>query len=104
MIIKLKAEQYSILVELFDIPNDKVSLIINEFNPIEVFNKIKYSTKLFNNINGYFIEAPENIINDIREMCGAYLMFTDSFDTNYNVTERGRVIESLIDLFYLDNK
>jgi hypothetical protein len=49
----------------------------------------------------YFLTVSENEADDIRDLCGERLQIV-GLDKDYELTEEGRILESLVDKFYID--
>ena len=84
MVIKLNKNQ-------FDYLNNNFS----EQRP-DIKSKLQIRKK------GHFIliEVDENIVNKIRDWAGEELQ-KKGFDLNYELTSKGKILEELIDVFYI---
>lgn len=52
--------------------------------------------------NGKFSIDIDNVLADeIRDLCSEQLQLS-GFDENYNLNEEGKILENLIDIFYMD--
>lgn len=52
--------------------------------------------------NGKFSIDIDNVLADeIRDLCSEQLQIS-GFDENYNLNEEGKMLENLIDIFYMD--
>ncbi|HVV69571.1 MAG TPA: hypothetical protein VHE99_11180 [Gammaproteobacteria bacterium] len=57
--------------------------------------------RLLENIeSGYRLKIDDLKADEIRDQCGEYLQIV-GFDKNYNPTPEGKILEKLIDKFYI---
>ncbi|MBS0628728.1 MAG: hypothetical protein JSS30_00715 [Verrucomicrobia bacterium] len=82
----------------------KIELSRIEFNYLcqsafldDKYRKILYSGELAN--GKYLIQISEDQADEIRDLCGEQLQFA-GFDEKYEVTDEGKILESLIDKFF----
>jgi hypothetical protein len=67
-------------------------------NHSSLMNIIEQSTKE----KGKFLIDIDNVLADeIRDLCSEQLQ-KSGFDENYNLNEEGKMLEKLIDIFYVD--
>jgi len=81
----------------------KIQLTENEFNYFlsQNFFPEKYKGFLKNNIDVNFkLTITEDDADEIREICMDYLPVY-GFDSNYELNEQGKILEKLIDKFFI---
>lgn len=49
----------------------------------------------------YLIDIDSVLADEIRDLCSEQLQIS-GFDENYNLTNEGKLLENLIDIFYVD--
>jgi hypothetical protein len=77
----------------------KIILSESELNVLKEAVKLNNSSvKLEVNNNEFLISDSnkEDILDELREICSDYLQIV-GFDNNYNITEKGQLLENLID-------
>jgi len=62
--------------------------------------KDKLQKSAYPSNNETYLELGEEIIDFIRDECGEHLQII-GFDKDYNITKEGKLLESLVDKFYL---
>lgn len=67
-------------------------------NNSSLINTIEQSTKDKDN---YLIDIDSILADEIRDLCSEKLQIS-GFDEEYNLTEEGKILENLIDIFYMD--
>lgn len=83
----------------------KIELNKNEYSYLceSTFLDEKHKDLLFSgqlNDNNYLIRVTENQADEIRDLCGEQLQLV-GFNEEYILTEEGKILESLIDKFFL---
>ena len=49
----------------------------------------------------YVLKIPENQADEIRDLCGERLQMV-GFDENYELNQEGKILESLVDKFFIE--
>ncbi|MCX6989873.1 MAG: hypothetical protein NTX49_02230 [Chlamydiae bacterium] len=84
----------------------KIELNRNEYNYLShaSFLKDKYRKLLFSSQQHddlYSLQILKDQAEEIRDLCGEQLQII-GFDRNYELTTEGKIIESLVDKFFVE--
>ncbi len=97
--IKLNIEQYSMLKEVLNLPENIVDNLgfVDEYN-IDYIS-LKSKLKIFEENNKYFLCGNIDDIIELNIIVHDYLIYC-GFDENYEPNKKGKILEDLVDLLY----
>lgn len=101
--IELNIEQYNMLKEVLNLHENIVFSLsfVDEYNLD--YDSLKYKLKIFEEDNKYFVCGNAYNLDELRVVVGDYLIYC-GFDENYEPNEKGKILENLLDLLYIEIK
>lgn len=101
--MELNIEQYSMLKEVLNLPQNIMPNLgfVDEYNLD--YDSLKYKLKIFEKDNKYFVCGNVYDLDELRVVIGDYLIYC-GFDENCEPNKKGKILEGLVDLLYIEIK